>query len=345
MEKGTSADGEAEVFFPSTFYATHAVNDRLSAGLGIFSPFGLGTSWPDDWPGRYITTDSQITTFDINPVISWRLLPRVAVAAGADLLLLDARLENKINSALLLGLPSGSADSGQKLTGDGHGWGYNLGLLVDLSEHLSFGAAYRSAIKVDIDGDVSYDRASPLLAEALPDTGASTSLTMPQQLTAGLAWRASDRLTVEAGLRWEDWSSFDELRLHFERPVLGQSVSVQPRHWQDTFAYNIGARYRLNDTISLLAGYLYSENPVPDTTFEPAIPDSNNHTFSLGTEIGRNRFRFALAYALLIQEDRVKRNATGDPLAAAAPGTPPGTVNGTYQSRTHLIAASLRYLF
>lgn len=343
--EGESAKGENEFYYPTTFYLTHALSERLSVGLGLFNPFGLGTAWPDDGPGRYLATESEITTYNVNPVLAWQVHRRVAVAAGISYLLLDARLENQVNSALLLGLPSGSADSGQKFQGDGDGWGYNFGLLVDLSDRLSFGASYRSEIEVDIEGDVSFDLISPLLAEALPKADGKTSITLPQQVTAGLAWRASDRLTLEAGLRWEDWSSFDEVRIRFDRPVLGQTVSAQPRRWEDTFSYNLGGRYRLNDTISLLAGYLYGEDPVPDETFEPAIPDAPVHTFSAGTELHLAPFRLSLGYSLLKQEDRKKQNAVGDPLAPLDPQAPPGTANGTYKKEIHVVGISLRYQF
>lgn len=31
--------------FPGTLYVTHRFNSKFSAGLGIFSPFGLGSEW------------------------------------------------------------------------------------------------------------------------------------------------------------------------------------------------------------------------------------------------------------------------------------------------------------
>lgn len=70
------------MFYPSTVYVTHKFNEKISAGLGIFTPFGLATTWDDDWEGRYIGTKSEMKTFNINPVVSYQLLPNVALAAG-----------------------------------------------------------------------------------------------------------------------------------------------------------------------------------------------------------------------------------------------------------------------
>ena len=93
---GQKTKTESEVFFPSSFYITHAVSDRFSVGLGIFNPFGLGTTWPQNWEGRYIATKSQMTTFAFNPVASVRLAPWITVAGGITYLILDATFERNV---------------------------------------------------------------------------------------------------------------------------------------------------------------------------------------------------------------------------------------------------------
>jgi long-chain fatty acid transport protein len=42
---GNTSETKDDVFFPSTFYITHKFNEKVSAGLGVFNPFGLGTDW------------------------------------------------------------------------------------------------------------------------------------------------------------------------------------------------------------------------------------------------------------------------------------------------------------
>ncbi len=111
------------MFYPSTFYITHKFNDKVSAGLGVFNPFGLATEWPDNWVGRYITTKAEMTTYNINPVFSLQITPEISVAAGLNFLMLDATLEKKINL---------SPDGNQKFKGDGNGVGYNMGFLLNL---------------------------------------------------------------------------------------------------------------------------------------------------------------------------------------------------------------------
>lgn len=334
-DAGRTFKAKDSVFFPSTFYITHKLNDKLSAGLGVFTPFGLGTDWGDDWAGRFLTTRAELRTVDINPVLSCRITPNIAVAAGADFVILDTTLESKIN----FGAP---LEGTKKFKGDGTGLGYNLGLLIDLAKDISFGASYRSQVRVDIDGRAEFSLPAPAFRPFFPDTNGSAHLKLPDRLHAGISYRGFDPLTLQVTYRWEGWSSFRELRINLDQPVNGSPVDVTPKRWKDTSAVIVGAKYRLDDSAALLAGYLYSKNPVPDETFEPSLPDADWHLFSVGTELRRKQLKLDLAYSFMILESRDKRSNEID---AGLGLVGEERANGTYNTQIHMIAASLTYAF
>jgi len=335
---GNTYKTKSEVFYPSTLFITHMFNDKVSAGLGIFNPFGLGTKWPDDWEGRYITTNAEMQTYNINPVISYRIMPNVAFAAGLDFLILDATLEKKLNLPVLYGL---ARDGGQKFKGDGTGVGYNLGILIEPHKDISVGASYRSEIKVDVDGKVTHvlPEGDPL--GLFPNTGGKTEITLPQQVHAGIYYRGFYPLTLEVGLRWEGWSSYKQLRIDLDQLIAGSNTSITGKDWKDTYSVNLGAKYQMNESVALLAGYLYSGNPVPDKTFEPSIPDANTHLFTVGTSIKQKRFKIDLAYGYQKLQDRNKNNTIGDPISGATVYR----ANGEYKSDLHMVGVSLTYRF
>ncbi len=327
---GTTERNEDTAYFPSTFYLTHQFNDQWSAGLAVFNPFGLGTIWDSGWEGNVLATKSRITTFNINPVVAFQATPRLALGAGLNIILLDAKLKNEITP--ILNLPT----IGQSFSGDGEGLGFNLGLQLQITEALSFGAAYRSEVKINVDGKARFDIPTELevLSPLFPDTKGKTSLTLPAQLTAALAYRISPAWVVEAGARWEEWSSFKQLKIDLAQPVAGSDSIIAPRNWKNTWAFNVGTKYYLNERMALMAGYLYGENPVPDSTFEPAIPDSDTHLFTVGSAITFDRFSLDLAYGFQLQENRRKTtNEYGD------------IANGLYKNQIHLVAVSLGYAF
>ena len=230
--------------------------------------------------------------------------------------------------------PTSSSDNGFKFDGDGTGVGFNIGFLYDVSDTVSVGASYRSEVKIGVKGTGSY---ATQYAPFLVNASGKADLTLPQQVSAGISYSGFAPLVLEAGVRWEDWSSFRRLRVTFDN---GTSQEA-PKNWKSTFAYNVGARYRFNDTVSLLAGYLYSDNPVPDETFEPSIPDADTHLFCVGTELTFNKLVLSLSYAYQKLESRTKSNMVGDPFGL--PGS--GTANGKYKSDIHLLGASLAFKY
>jgi long-chain fatty acid transport protein len=73
---------------------------------------------------------------------------------------------------------------------------------------------------------------------------------------------------------------------------------------------------------------------VPDSTFEPAIPDSNSHLFCIGGEARVKNFTFDLAYAYQLQEDRSKGFNKYGQIAM-----------GEYKSYLNMLALSIGYKF
>ena len=175
------------------------------------------------------------------------------------------------------------------------------------------------------------------VAPLFPTTSGEAKLTLPRQISGGIAYHINPKIIVQTGLRWEEWSSFDELRINFDRPVAGQTQRLSPRDWDDTLAFNIGGQYQFSDTYALLLGFLYENNPVPDDTFEPAIPGADSYLYSIGLTADYERLEFSISYGLQTRDSRTKNNAI-----SALDGS---TANGTYKSQLHLLGVSLSYRF
>ncbi len=76
-----------------------------------------------------------------------------------------------------------------------------------------------------------------------------------------------------------------------EQTAPAPNVSL-PFNWQSSWMFQFGGtRYFENDW-SVSAGYIFSQNSVPDEWFNPAIPDSDRHVFSVG--VGKKFDRWSL---------------------------------------------------
>jgi long-chain fatty acid transport protein len=97
--------------------------------------------------------------------------------------------------------------------------------------------------------------------------------------------------------------------------------------------------------VALNAGYLYGKNAVPGGTFEPFVPDTDAHLFTVGGELKSGPWTISGAFGLEHHEDRRKKNPLGDPLGSMVAGQPEGTANGEYRADIYLLALSLGYRF
>ena len=325
----------ARIYTPPYAYLTQQISPQIYFGLGVFSPFGLGTVWEGDWEGRYLTTYSSLQTFNLNPNLAFKK-GNLAVSAGLNVLRADLELKKKL---LLPSFPDGES----KLTDDTWGYGYNLGLLYHVNDSWQLGLSYRSEIKLSFDdGDVDFKVPAPLKS-IFPDTKGKGDLDLPPSLTAGISFKPDTKWTLEFDVTWTGWSTYDELKVKFKDPVNGQYSSVQPKKWEDVFAYRFGIKYRMSDRYTFRAGYIFDEAPMPNSTLDPQMPDGDRHIYTAGLDwkLG-DKAVLGVAYNFIYGEERQKDNE----IMPYLPDDPRNLrANGDYKLRAHSLALSLYYRF
>lgn len=92
---GVTTTSESNVA-PPHLYLTYQATDRVWLGLGVFSPFGLGTEFNSSWPGRYNSYNAVIQTMTINPNIAFKLNDRLSMAIGLDFMYFKLKLEQMV---------------------------------------------------------------------------------------------------------------------------------------------------------------------------------------------------------------------------------------------------------
>jgi len=61
-----------QTFMPFNLYIGGPVHEdsRIGVGLGIYSPFGTGMKWNDNWMGKYIVQSVDLKTVFFQPTVS-----------------------------------------------------------------------------------------------------------------------------------------------------------------------------------------------------------------------------------------------------------------------------------
>ena len=335
---GQDSQTNHRIYRSLTAYVAIPVHERVVLGLGFFSPFGMGTAWPPTWAGRYITTFSSLHTYNLNPVVSVKVLENLSLAAGFNVLWSQVRLKRK--TPLVLG---GRAVDGEiELTGAGTGAGYNLGVHYEPWSGLKLGVAYRSKVEVNHSGSLNTKLPVPVPG---PNSDGKASIVYPPSLTMGIAYSRLKPFTFEFDTTWTGWSTYDQLKVNLEKPLLVNGVMTNtiatPKNWNNSWAFRFGANYAVNETMKIRAGYIYDLTPVPDSTFDPQVPDANRHIFTVGSDLKVfQRFTLGFAYNYILSETATKSNNIG------VNGVPaPLQANGRYNSDVHSLGLSWSFQF
>ena len=272
---GTKTTLPFSVITPFQAYVSGGITDDLSIGIGVFTPFGLKLTWPDKWAGRALITEANLRTFDINPTVAYKIGP---FRIGAGFQLVRATVELKRD--LRFGDQEGSVDLG------GSAWGYggNIGIQLEaVKQYLLFGAHYRSAVKTSFDDGLAHFSNVPAgLQGAIHDQAVRTSIVNPDSLQLGVATHPVKKLVIDFDAVWIQWSHFKSIDLNFPQDASGSLATSQPKNWNNTVNFHLGAEGELSDIWTLRGGVLVDPSPSPAETLTPDIPDATRINLALG---------------------------------------------------------------
>jgi long-chain fatty acid transport protein len=314
---GDGANGEQHLttFFVPTFFGVLPLTRDINLGVGVFSPYGLGFRWDNtdnQWPGRFISTNAVIQTIDLNPVLSWRLIPQLSIAGGADFRLSKVQLERNIGT--FDPLTSSFVDTAYlKLNSsiwDNSGWGWNAAIMIKPVPEFSIGASYRSSITVDYDGTATFTQISTgnavldaIVASRLPqgEQPVSTSIKFPATLDLGLAFVIAKNTTISLEADWTQWSDFDQLQINFENPAIPDSDRITA--WEDSWAYRVGVEQKFGKS-AISVGYYYDNTPQPAVDAGPILADNDRDGYTIGFSYGTEKLSFNISDLYLRVRDR-----------------------------------------
>ena len=327
-----------EGYIPN-FHLVVPFNARINFGLSVATPFGLKTDFQPDWYGRFQGVTSDIKSVNINPSASFKVNEQWSVGAGVSAQKLDAKLTSQVNYA-----PFGGTEGLTTIAGDGWGYGFNLGVMGQLTPATRVGVAYRSAIEQDLEGNVTFDN-RPAAGPAAT-LFANSELTSKIRLPASLAISSVTELTPKWQLltdaTWTEWSTIQKLDFQRQNAPAGAApLSVQDYEWKNSWRFALGGIYKYSDTINLKAGIAYDITPVPDERRKVRLPDEDRITLAVGSQYKFDKattFDVAFQY---VMPDKAKIDSTeGNPAAGQQT-----RVLGTAEGDAFILSGQVSYKF
>jgi long-chain fatty acid transport protein len=325
------------------------ISDSWAVGLSISAPWGLRTDYPRTWSGRYYAQKSSLLTINATPIVSYQVMPGLAVAAGLQVEYAQGTLTSVIDTGTLgalLTLPGaipGGQDSFAKLSGNSLTVGYTLGV-IDRIGAVSVGISYRSSLQHNLKGPLTFTLDGSgvgatirSLTGLFTDTRQVTPLIMPDEIESGARFDLSDQWSGLLEVDWTHWNRFREIRVTAANPL--QPDDMTTTRWQNTIFASLGAEYRASPLWTVRAGIGYDQSPTRDATREPRIPDADRIWLSAGF-----RFRMSDSADVNVTASRLfnlQQNIALNPAISGAALR--GTLVGTTESYVNVAGLQLTY--
>jgi len=307
---------------PQAFFTAKVPDYPVALGLGVYSPYGLGSEWNSSpiftaYSTKPLAYKASIEYFTVNPVIAVEVITNLSIAAGPTFNYSQVDLHN----ATIAPPGLGSVSLASRFRGRDTAFGFNAGIFWKPLEQHAFGITYRSSTDMTYDGHFQMDN----VVAAQP---ASAKVRLPHDVTFGYSFRPTPAWNFEFDADWTDWHRTTDVTLN----KASGSIPL-PFNWDSSWMFEFGATRYLGDGWSVSGGYIYSQNSVPDSSLSPTVADQDRHVFSLGVGKKYERASWNLAYQLGWASERTV-DAAANSLA-----------NGDYTFLSHAIALNFGYRF
>jgi long-chain fatty acid transport protein len=329
-------------------YLSHQFSDKLFGGISLAVPFGLSTEYDENWVGRYHAVKTNIMGVELNPVLAYKITPKLSVAGGVRILYAQGELSNAVDFGTLDALNGGffggtpTMDDGlAEVEGTDFGFGFNLGILYEIDKGTRVGASYRSKISTNLEGRAHFDNGA--VGNALADftgafrtTGVGARIDFPETASMGFYHEFTPKWAIMGEAAWTRWSRNKELRVKFDNPF--QPDDVLPTDWENSWFFAIGATYKHSKRLTARFGVAYDQSPVPESTRTPRIPDEDRTWLSVGIQyaLGKNS-ALDIGYTHLFLPDPKINLSVSEPANALR-----GNLVGSHEVSADIIAVQLR---
>jgi long-chain fatty acid transport protein len=246
------------IFLPGLYYV-RPLNDKWTFGIGPNAATGLGATYNDSWPGRYLVDEWSLIFIGVVPSVAYRVNEKLSIGVSLSLNYSRFTLDKSVFNG------PGQSDGKFELEADGIGVGGNLGLLYEFTPHTRFGLVYRSEVEAENDGTPELSGLSAARRTLLENAGVlnqdiSMDTNMPQSVLAGIFHDFDNGWTISADALWLDFSAYN-----IDNITIGDiTISKESTDYQDIWAGSLGATYALRPDWSLRGGVLYLSSGLED---------------------------------------------------------------------------------
>ncbi|HHG4523248.1 TPA: outer membrane protein transport protein [Pseudomonas aeruginosa] len=239
------------------------------------------------------------------------------------------------------GLLGSNGDTKINIKGDDTAIGYNVGVMVDLTDDTTWGLTYHSKVKYHLGGNTEVKNAPGALG-LNGKYDAKLDITLPESVDTSITHKFDDKWTGYLGAVWTRWSRLEKIEVRNSGvPALGQALGFntigEDLNWRDTWSFSVGTSYQATPEWVLRTGFAYEPSPTSNEDRNVRIPVGDRKVFTVGAGWSPNQdLTVDVAYAYL-WETTAGVNQEGSALQPA--------YSAKYDNSAHGLTAQVTYRF
>ncbi|MFI2741110.1 OmpP1/FadL family transporter [Zhouia sp. PK063] len=324
---------------PFYAYGAFKINDWLTFGAGVYTPYGSSVEYPTNWEGSHLINNIELAAIFIQPTLSAKVTDFLSIGAGPIYVTGNVNFNRNINRYL-----TNTAGERSNVTIDGTGitaWGYNVGAFLKVTDQINLGVNYRSKIEMKAENkEAKFQNMPESIAAGYQNTTFDATLPLPAELTIGASYKINEKWLVAFDYNQAYWDAYKSLDVYFSNG----SSSINPRNYKNSSTYRLGAQYIVSPTVTLRGGYYFDESPVQEGYFAPETPrnDSNNFTCGLTVNVTNSLAVDASFLYVHFKEVDASYDYFTDPINPAAGYQ---SFGGTYKNNAFVPGIGVSYSF
>jgi long-chain fatty acid transport protein len=294
-------------------------SDKLTLGLGVFVPAGIGTEWDGNElknlsAGTVLEWMSKIGVINIAPAAAYKVTDQLSLGVAINILYGMFDLKN----------PVVAGGHGYQYSETSNGWGYGvtIGALYKAADNFSFGASFKTKSKVKMSGTAK----NPAMAgvPTATESDFDRDVEWPMWIAGGIAFRPIETLVITADVQFSRWSESEDEFVTTYKNATWMAIMTPSNdnklilHWKDATQIRFGIGYSVNENLDIRAGYYIDPAPAPSETYSILFPSISYNVITLGAGYTISNFVVDIAGEYLIGKDRDIASLTNPD---ATPGT------------------------
>lgn len=285
---------DAIAYLPYLFFSTDTgKGSPLWLGLGITFPYGQSTEWSKKAVRNWfysVPYYSSMQTMNISPVVAYKITPSLSAGAGINI------YNSKLNMKYLFPVPPLELEA--KIDVEGTATGWIAGLLYKQPKY-SIGLRYKSDFTIEYEGDFKMGGT---------ESSAEMEIHFPDNIGIGIAFFPNERLKIELDGEWFGYSSVKKIPVS----ITGFPPYIE-KDWDDIYTVALGTEYKKSERIKLRGGVIYIPTPIPDSTWDPSLPDADSFVITGGGEFLTKAGIFNLLAGIhLFDEQKIEEGVSYD---------------------------------